>query len=162
MKPLLPTIGSLIVAGVIATGATAQDDIDPALAKAINARQAHMQLNSFNLGLLGAMAKGEIDYDAEAAQAAADNLAALSLMDETRYWLEGTEMETLGKEKTEALKAIWSDDSEIGDRQDRLAGAASDMADAAGGGLDSLRGAMAPLGKACGACHEDYRVSDDD
>lgn len=161
MKPVFPLIASLFLAGAIATTAIGQDDIDPTLARAIDARQAHMRLNAFNLGLLGAMAKGEIDYDAEAAKAAADNLAALSLMDETRYWLAGTDMETLGKDHTEALAAIWSEGSEIGERQQAMTDATTAMAGAAGNGLDSLREVMGPLGKACGACHEDFRVADD-
>ena len=41
----------------------------PALA-AVKARQSAMTLYSFNLGLLGGMAKGDIEYDADAASAA--------------------------------------------------------------------------------------------
>lgn len=161
MKFTFPLISGLALAGMFATTAIGQDDIDPAFASAIDARQSHMRLNSFNLGLLGAMAKGEIEYDAGAATAAAENLAALARMDEARYWLPGTDMETLGKERTEALAAIWADGSEIGDRAKGMTDASAAMAAAAGDGLDSLRGAMGPLGKACGACHKDYRVAAD-
>lgn len=161
MKLTLPLISGLLVAGAVASAVISQDSIDPTLAKAIDARQSHMQLNAFNLSLLGGMAKGEIDYDAEAATGAADNLAALARMDETRYWLPGTDMETLGKEQTEALAKIWADDSEIGERMTAMTQASEAMAAAAGQGLDSLRGAMGPLGKACGSCHEGYRVADD-
>ncbi len=161
MKITFPFIGGLILAGAIGTVATGQDSIDRTAAKAINARQSHMQLNSFNLGLLGGMAKGEIDYDAEAASGAAANLAALARMDESRYWLPGTDVETLGKDQTEALVKIWADDSKFDDRMKDLASATAAMADAAGNGLDALRGAMGPVGKACGGCHEDYRLADD-
>ena len=32
------------------------------------------------------------------------------------------------------------------------------MMDAAGTDLDALKASMGNLGKACGACHDDYRV----
>ena len=44
---------------------------DEALEKIVKARQAFMQIYSFNLGQLGAMAKGEADYDAKLANASA-------------------------------------------------------------------------------------------
>jgi cytochrome c556 len=161
MKSALLLISGLLVAGVVATTAFSQDDIDPAIASAINARQAHMQLNAFNLGLLGAMAKGEISYDADAATAAAENLAALARMDESRYWPLGSDMETLGKERTEALAKIWAEDSAIGESAQKMIETSAAMAKAAGGGLDSLRSAMGPLAKSCGGCHEDYRIAKD-
>lgn len=158
MKPAYLLISGLLAAGIIATTAFSQDDIDPALASAIDARQAHMRLNAFNLGLLGDMAKGEIAYDAKAATAAAENLANLARMDESRYWLPGSDAETLGVERTEALARIWAADSDIGDHAKIMAETSAAMAAAAGNGLASLRSAMAPLAKACGGCHEDYRT----
>lgn len=161
MKFTVPLIGALLGAG-IATTAASQDDIDPAIAAAIDARQSHMTLYAFNLGPLGAMAKGEIEYDAETAAAAAENIAALARIDESRYWPPGSDMETLGEDRTEALKTIWAEGSEIGDRAETLVKTSADMARAAGNGLASLRAAIGPLGKACGGCHEDFRVAEDE
>ena len=53
---------------------------------AVAARKAHMDLYSFNLGMLGAMAKGETEYNADAAKAAAGNLAALAQLNQSAYW----------------------------------------------------------------------------
>jgi len=166
MKRKFLLLGGFLAAGLIAGTAisqdnSSQDDIDPAFARAIDARQAHMQLSAFNLSLLGGMAKGEIEYDADAAKAAAGNLVALARMDESRYWLEGTDMEALGLEHTEALASIWSETSEMKARAQTMIETSEAMLEASGNGLGALRGAMAPLGQSCGGCHEDYRVADD-
>lgn len=124
---------------------------------AVKARQAHMQLYSFNLGILGAMAKGEVDYDADVAQGAADNLAALSTLNQARYWAPGTDNEALGEE-TRALPAIWQEGSTAGQIGGQLAEAAASLAAVAGDGQEALGPALGPVGQACGACHEDYRA----
>ena len=64
---------------------------NPAAEAAVKARKAHMQLYAHNLGILGAMAKGEVDFDAEAAQSAAGNLVMLAGINEASYWVEGSD-----------------------------------------------------------------------
>jgi cytochrome c556 len=64
--------------GVAATLAFAASDGPTPQQRAIEARQSKMTLYAFNLGLLGGMAKGDIEYDAQAAGLAAKNLAALT------------------------------------------------------------------------------------
>lgn len=123
---------------------------------AVKARKAHMQLYAFNLGVLGGMAKGEIEYNAETAQGAANNLAALSSLNQARYWPQGTSMDELG-EATEALPAIWQEGSKAGEIGGQLAEAAVALAAVAGDGREALGGAMGAVGKACGTCHEGYR-----
>lgn len=123
---------------------------------AVKARQAHMQLNGFNIGLLGAMAKGEVEYDADAAAGAASNLAALSKLNQSRYWAPGTSTDELGEE-TRALPAIWQEGSTAREIGGQLAEAAANLAAVAGDGKDAMAGALGPVGKACGACHEKYR-----
>ncbi|MCB1310370.1 MAG: cytochrome c [Sedimentitalea sp.] len=157
MKTGITLIGGLLAAGVIATTAISQNDADPAIMAAVKARQAHMQLNAFNIGVLGAMAKGEIPYDAEVASAAAGNLAALSQMNEARYWPPGSDNVTLGDEATEALPVIWEDGGKVMEKAMAMAEAAAGLNEVAGGGLDALRAGMGPVGKACGGCHETYR-----
>ena len=161
MKYGIRIVTRMLAAAVVATRAISDESHDEkALAAAVKARQSQMTLYAFNIGLLGGMAKGEIDYDAEAASAAANNLAALSKTDQSRMWPKGSDNESLGSDATEALPAIWAADSDIGDKAMALTTAADAMADAAGNGLDALRGAIGPLGKSCGGCHEDYRQKD--
>lgn len=122
--------------------------------KAIKARQSHMQLYAHNLGVLGAMAKGEMEFDANMAQGAADNLAALSGLNQMTYWLPGTS--TQDSDKTRALPAIWQADSMAMAKGQELNQAAMKMAENAGS-LDGVQANMNALGGACGACHKLYR-----
>ena len=158
MKSGIALFGGLIAAAIISTTAISQESPEAkAIAAAVKARQSHMTLYAFNIGLLGGMAKGEIAYDADAATAAAGNLASMSQLNQSRYWPKGSDNVALGKETTEALPAIWTADSKVGEKAMALVAAAIAMEQAAGGGLESLRGAIGPLGKSCGGCHETYR-----
>ena len=158
MKRVTLALGSLALAAVVGTTAISESHIDKATQGAITARQSQMQLYSFNLGLLGSMAKGAIEYDAAAASAAAGNLAALSKMDQSRMWPKGSDNAALG-DATAALPAIWAADSDIGTKGMALATAADAMNAAAGQGLEALQGAMGGLGGSCGGCHKAYRQS---
>lgn len=143
------------LAGLVAASAAFAQDND-AMAAAVKARQAHMQLYSANLGVLGGMARGNMDYDAGAAQAAADNLAALAGMSQQFYWIPGSHAGAV--EGTRALEVIWTDGG-ITEKGAAFGDAVMAMQAAAGGGLESLQGAMGPLGGSCGGCHDGYRQS---
>lgn len=122
---------------------------------AVVARQGHMQIMSLNVGVLGQMARGNVDYDADTAQAAAGNLLALSTINQRFYWPEGTDSESI--EGTRALPAIWSDFPGVMEVGTQFANATQGLAGVAGDGLDAMRTALGPVGAACGACHDDYR-----
>ncbi len=122
----------------------------------VKARKAQMQLYAFNLATLGGMAKGEIEYDADAAQAAATNLATLSTLSQRGYWTPGTSTDELGSE-TRALPALWQEGSNAGEIGGQLAEAAAALAEVAGNGQEALGPALGPVGAACGTCHKAYR-----
>ncbi|MFV0475696.1 MAG: c-type cytochrome [Pikeienuella sp.] len=126
--------------------------------RAVGARKAVMQLNAHYLGQLGAMAKGDVPYDADAAGAAAASLAKVAALDARAMWPEGSDNGALGADKTEALPVIWTNMDGFAAEAAALASASAALAEAAGGGLDSLRGAMGPVGQACGACHKGFRA----
>lgn len=148
-RPVLMGLAAALVAGTTVLAAS-HANVDGAL----KARQSHMQLYAFNLGILGNMAKGSVEFDAAAAQAAADNLAMLAKFDQSAYWPMGSS--TDDSMETRALPAIWEDGSEIGDLAGDLVSATEAMAEAAGS-LEGVQASMGALGGACGACHKAYR-----
>ncbi len=127
--------------------------------KAIKARQSLMQLLAFNLGNLGAMVKGDAEYDADKAGKFAADLKAVAALSQEGMWPQGTAMEDEGmKGKTWAKKAAWDTYPEVTKKHDALVEATTKMAEAAGGGLDALKGAMGGVGGSCKGCHEDFRA----
>ncbi|MCA8870188.1 MAG: cytochrome c [Rhodobacteraceae bacterium] len=130
-----------------------------AIRNAITARQSLMHLYAFNLGQLGAMAKGEMAYDAETASVAAGNLARLTSIKAGPMFPPGSDNATI--DKTRALPALWQNLPDVGVKQAAVAKAAAAMEAAAGDGLPALQAAIGPLGQACGACHKAYRAPED-
>ncbi|SFK64078.1 c-type cytochrome [Shimia haliotis] len=124
---------------------------------AIKARQAQMQLYAFSLGTLGGMAKGQIEYNAEAAQAAADNLAAVTMLHPAAFWPQGSDSASNANSKAKA--DMWSNYGDVQAKGMALGEAAAGMKAAAGTDLEALRGAIGPVGAACQACHKAYRES---
>jgi cytochrome c556 len=149
---------TLIVAGLVAAttigAAVAQQSVHPA----VKARTSLMQLYAFNLGQLGAMAKGEAEYTPEAASSAANNLVALSQIDQSAMWPAGTD--NSADATTRALAAIWQNIPDLMAKTAALNEAAMKMQTAAGQDLDAVRAAIGDVGGACGACHKAYRQPD--
>ena len=162
MKMSFAALGALVLTGAIATTAIGDANHEAEAAKAaVKARQSQMQLYAFNIGLLGGMAKGAIDYDAAAAGKAASNLASLSRLDQSRMWPPSSDNFELGDDVTAALPGIWAADSDVMAKGMALVEAAAAMEQAAGGGLAALQGAIGGLGKSCGGCHKAYRQPED-
>ncbi|MBO6604236.1 MAG: cytochrome c [Roseicyclus sp.] len=149
------TLPAAILSLAIGAAAYAQQEFSGA----INARQGHMQIMAFNVGILGNMARGNTEYDAAAATTAASNLAALAMVDGRGYWVPGSDNGAV--ETTRALPAIWEDMAGFGADWQAYGEAVTGLQAAAGNGLDALRGAMGPLGNACGTCHDDFRQPSD-
>jgi cytochrome c556 len=135
--------------------ATAYSADDP-LQKAIKARQAEMQLRSFNAGPLFGMAKGDIDYDADLAKKLAGNLKLLLDLDNSRAWAKGSDNENYAGE-TAALPKIWTTYPEIADYGKKFALAVNELAAVAGNGRDALKSKIGDLGKSCKGCHDEFR-----
>lgn len=122
---------------------------------AVKARNAHMGLYGFNLGILSAMAKGEAEYNAALASEAASDLATLTAFKQSAYWPEGTAQGEV--DGSRAKSEIWIDTAGWNDAQAMMAASASALSEVAGNGLEALQAGMADAGKACGTCHKAYR-----
>jgi cytochrome c556 len=153
MKSALRLVVVATMAAAVAGTAVAQ-----AGDAAVKARKSHMTLFGFNLGPLGAMARGDAEYDAERASLHAGNIAALASVSMAGYWPEGT---ALGEvEGSRSLPALWQNPDDVMARAATLNEAAAALSAAAGTDLASLQGAMGQLGQACSGCHEQYRAPD--
>ena len=141
--------------GTLALGVTlafpAMADTDPA----VETRQGQFKLFVHNFGVLGGMAQGRMDYDADMAQTAADNLFHLTRHDQGRLWPEGTD--SMSIDGTRASPAIWDDLDDFVEKFVALQGAAEALQAVAGDGPDEMRAGFGPVGQACQACHQAYR-----
>lgn len=144
----------LSAAAIACAGAVLAQDAPP-FAMEIEARQGIMAYRALQLGVLGGMAKGEVEYNAEAAQKAADNLAAVGALDASMLWPQGSDSDA--NPETETLAAMWAADSDVGTKAQAMGEATTAMQAAAGKDLDSLKAAMGPMGEACTACHKSFR-----
>lgn len=144
---------------LLATGLTTAAGLASAQAfdaeTAYKLRESHMKLMGAHLGVLGNMAKGEAEYDAEVAAASATTLAGLASGAHGNYWVEGSSSDEIADSR--ALPAIWEKREDFDAKTEALIQATSAMRDAAGTDLAALQGAMGGLGGACGDCHKAYR-----
>lgn len=143
------TLAATALGALIAT--TAMADPNPA----IEQRQGQFKLFIHNFGVLGSMAQGRIDYDADLAQTAADNLFHLTRHDQARLWPEGTDSASV--EGTRASAAIWENLDDFVAKFVAAQNAAEGLQSVAGDGLDALRPAVGAIGGTCQACHQAYR-----
>ncbi|MEJ8571365.1 c-type cytochrome [Microbaculum marinum] len=144
MKRLL-FVGTTVA--VLATGAVAWAAMDP-----IAKRQMVMKNNGAAVGTLAKMAKGEMPFDAGAA-----NLAVRVLYNGsagfTSLFPEGTQ--TGGD--TEASPKIWEDMAGFQAKDDALAEAAAGIIANPISDLDGVKAALGTIGQTCQGCHETYR-----
>lgn len=120
------------------------------------ARQGMMRIMALNLGVLGGMAKGEIEFDAAKAKAAADTMAAVSQIDQGLLWPKGINHDN--SMYTAALPAIWEKPADFKAAWAAIAPAAKGLQAAVEGGRAAIGPALGNTGKACKACHENFRA----
>lgn len=128
----------------------------------ITARQSFMQLYRFNISILGGMARGDMEYDAELAAGAAGNMLAASKMNNGPMWPAGSDLSAPGLAGVTAAKPdLWANMSMVGEKSQALSAALEAMAAAAGDGLGAVRSNIGAVGDGCSGCHDNFRESDD-
>lgn len=126
--------------------------------KAIKARQAMFQLYSYSMGVLGGMAKGKTDYNAELAVEMAKNLDAAANLGQSTFWPPGSDNSNSDNARTRALAAIWETYPEVNSKGEAFKKATAVLAANAGSGLEQLQSSIGDVGKACKGCHDDFRA----
>ncbi|SIS88122.1 Cytochrome c556 [Roseivivax lentus] len=122
----------------------------------LKARQGQFRILAINLGIIGDMAKGEAEYDAEAAQSAADSIVAVSMINQGPLWPQGSsEMDLEG---TRAKAEIWDNLPDVLSKWDDLGTQAANLQQVAATGQEALGPALGTLGGTCKACHDEYRA----
>jgi len=145
----IPTAAAGLLACAIALPAAAQ------FAKpedAIKYRKAAFTVMARHFGIVAGMAAGKIPFDAKVA---ADNAEIATMVSKLPYagFVEGSD-----KGDTKAEPKIWAE-------MDKFRAAAGKMQEemaklnvaAKGGNLDAIKAAVGDTGKACKACHDNYR-----
>ena len=122
----------------------------------VKARQGYYSLLGANMGVFASMAKGERDYDAAAAQVAADNIVLLTGYDIQHLFAPGTSSADV--KGARALPAIWEEFPGVQAKVEDLTKAAMAMQEVAGMGKGEMAGAMGTLGGACKSCHKTFRA----
>jgi cytochrome c556 len=121
---------------------------------AIKYRQSALTVMANHLGRIGAMAQGRAPFDAAAAAANAQIVVTMSKLPWVAF-AEGTDKGM----PTRAKPEIWKEQAKFKDLQGKMQGEAEKLEAAAkSGNLDSIKAAVGDIGKACKACHDDFRA----
>ena len=120
----------------------------------VKQRQAAMTLQGKYFGPMAGMAAGKVPYSADTVAFNSAMLDALSRMPWDGF-AESTKDVTV---KTAALPAIWSEPAKFKDAQENFQKAVQALvAVSRGGDETSQKAAIGATGKACGACHQNFR-----
>jgi len=161
LKAVFTGIVLALAAGILLTASARDDEPTPAerAAGATETRQAVFKLLGYNMGTIGAMAKGDIEFDADIAERNARRIANLaSMIPELFARMDTREFNV----ETEALDVIWENPEQFRSRAMDLVEGANEFADiAAGGDRLEIIGSVREFGSNCGNCHDDFRVDDD-
>lgn len=154
LKQLAATFGLIGGLGMAAPAAVAGTDAHFKDAdEAIEYRQAVFTLVKAHVGVMGAMVKGKMDYDAAEFAYRAESLKALSNMP-----LEGFTYPGSDKGDTKAKAAVWKDMDGFKAKMEKFQSDSDALAEAAkAGSLDAAKPAFITTVKNCKACHKDYK-----
>ena len=150
MKKIFFVPGLVVaISSLLAVNAFAQTKPDVL----VKQRQAAMTLQGKYFGPLGGMAAGRVPYDAAVVSRNAGYLEVVTKMP----W-DGFDASTSG-EKSNALPEVFSNTAKFKQNAENLQTEIGKLATVSKGGNEAdTKAAIAAVGKACGACHDDFRV----
>jgi cytochrome c556 len=148
-KPVtLAALGLTLAAG-IAFDAAAQAKPEDL----VKQRKAAMTLMGKYIGPVGAMVQGKLPYDAAVV---ARNTAFMETLSKMPW--DGFQPSTQEVKDTRAKAEIFSDHAKFNSRAETMQTEVSRLAAAAkGGDQNAVKAAFGGVGKACKACHDDFR-----
>ncbi len=140
---------ALIAAAALATTSPASAQFSKA-EDAIKYRQSAFTLMTTHMGRLGAMARGDVPFDAAAAKASADVVALVSQLP----WDAFPPGSNSGAAKVKGDP--WKDAANFSKFQTELKAQTAKLPDAVAT-LDGLKGQVGATSRACRNCHEQFR-----
>jgi cytochrome c556 len=122
---------------------------------AVLTRQGLLKVMGMYMAPLGGMLKNKMPFDAAVATKSATSIAALGTMLPDVF---ATDTHGKTSAKTKAQDGIWTNQADFKAKADDLVKAATALQEAAkGGDKGATLKAAGAVGKACGACHDNYR-----
>ena len=118
----------------------------------VKQRRSAYAVMGYNFASLGAMAQEKKPYSRDEAIRNADLVAALCDYMKN-FFGEGTD-----KGETKAKPEVWQKRADFDDKMEKMIVEARKLPVAARADLPALKKAVADAGKACKACHDDYRA----
>ena len=123
--------------------------------QAVLTRQGLLKVMGFYMGPLGGMLKNKVPFDAAKAGDSATHIAQLGSMIPDVFVFDTRKVTTV---KTKAQDGIWTNSADFKAKADDLVKAANALVDASkSGDKGTTLKAAAAVGKACGACHDNFR-----
>jgi len=147
--------GLLLAAGfatALSSSALAQSPFDMPVA----ARNGIMAVIAINMGTLGGMARGKIAYDADAAQAAANAIHGVSMVDLPSLFPEGSD--EMSFDGSRAGIAIFDNPTGFSAEWAQVQMAAPILAAEAANGKDAMMAALEGVDATCKSCHKTFRA----
>ena len=120
-------------------------------------RQSWFAMVATNFGPMVALVKGEIPWEENQMAGYADQLAALTTLDVLRGFPDGSDKGT-----TRAKPELWENQPDFEAKMNDLKEAVSALQEVASQGTDrkAITAQVGATGKACKACHDEYKSED--
>ena len=146
MRTLIPTFAAASLLFAAFPHATASEQ------SAVEFRESAMTIYKWYMKPMGAMAKGEMPFDADAFRSNAQGLATAAQLDIMPGFPEGSDFDT------EAKPEIWENWAEFQEMFKALQNEAKRLAETAADGDEAaVKAQFGKTGKTCGDCHKKFR-----